>query len=135
LKVAIVYWDSKNGDVKKFASALSKGVENQGHQVQIFDGLRDDLRLTAFNYIIMGTAPISLFSKKLEPAVINGIKRSGTVTGKRSFAFVRKKGLRSFKILQGLMKYMEAEGMMLKNSEIFKTPEEAEFLAEKLHIK
>jgi len=135
LKVAIVYWDIQNKNLRDFASALSQGVESQGHQVQIFDGLKDDLRLTPFNYILMGTLPQSLFSKKLSSQVINGIKRCGTLTGKKSFAFVKKSGFRSFKVLHALMTSMESEGMLVKNFEIFTKTEEARMLGAKLHIK
>lgn len=135
MKVAIIYWDPKNKNLKELAAALSRGVEKQGHQVQIFDGIKDDLRLTPFNYIIMGTEPQSLMAKKIDVTVINGIKRSGTLTGKKAFAFIRKKGLRSFKVLHSLMSYMESEGILLKNSQILNSAEEAELIGSRLHIK
>lgn len=134
MKVAIVYWGIQNKDLRDLASALSQGVETQGHQVQVFDGLKDDLRLTPFNYIIMGTVPQSLFNKKLSSKVLNGIKRSGTLTGKKSFAFVKKNGFRSFKVLHALMTAMESEGMLVKNFEIFTKTDEARILGAKLHI-
>lgn len=134
MKVAIVYWDVQGKNLRDFAAALSQGVESQGHQVQIFDGLKDDLRLTPFNYIIMGTLSPSMFGKKISSQVINGIKRCGTLTGKKSFAFVKKSGLRSFKVLHSLMTYMESEGMLVKNFDIFNKTEEARYLGAKLHI-
>jgi hypothetical protein len=56
------------------------------------------------------------------------------ISGKKSFAFILKKGMRLTKTLRELMAAMEHEGMFVKYSEILSSPEEAEVIGKRLHI-
>ena len=137
MKVAVVFLAVKNRDkLLKLAKAIGVGIESQGHQIQIIDGITDvNSRLTIFDYIVVGTEAISTFGGKLPAKVGPFLAGAGTVQGKRSFAFVTKSFLGSDKALSRLMNIMEKEGMFLKLSDVIQTEEEAELIGQRLHIK
>ncbi len=136
MRVAIVYFESGNRDVKKIAEALSRGISSENHITELINGeFETDKRLTSFDYIVFGSSPVSFFSGKISNKISTYLKNSGTLTGKRSYAFVRKKGVASSRSLGNLMKEMEKEGMMLKVSDILTSVDEAEIIGKKLHIK
>ncbi len=121
--------------MQNIAKALGKGIERQGHQVDILNA-RDSVekKLFFYEYICVGTVKNGFFSSKI-PEKINKVFNSmGSVSGKRSYAFVLKDGIRSQKALSRLMHQMEHQGMFLKRSDIVKTPFEAEYIGKKLHI-
>ncbi|MBN2626382.1 MAG: hypothetical protein JXA95_06910 [Spirochaetales bacterium] len=135
MRVAVVYFDKEQGPVSDIAEALAHGIGEQGHDVKLVNARLDtNVKLTMYEYIAVGTAPLSLFSKKLDPSLETFIKNAGTVSGKRCYAFVKKRGLRTFRVLQGLMKILEREGVILKTSDIINSREEAAYIGKKLHI-
>ncbi|OQY33069.1 MAG: hypothetical protein B6241_08980 [Spirochaetaceae bacterium 4572_59] len=135
MRVAVVYYKNGFEKVKEVATLLARGVESSGHQVSIINMETDsDVRLTIFDYIILGTAPNSFFSGKISGKISENLKNSGTVSGKKCYAFVVKKGLFVSKALQSLMKIMEKEGMFLKISDVISAADEAELIGKKLHI-
>ena len=136
MRVAVVYFQSGYSEVKKISEALARGISTGNHIVELIDGETEtDKKLTGFEYILIGTAPISFFTGKISERISTYLKNSGMLTGKRSYAFIRKKGLASSKALRSLMKEMEKEGMMLKISDVIFSAEEAEAVGKKLHIK
>ena len=135
MRVAVVYFDKEQGPVSDIAEALAHGIGEQGHDVKLVNARLDtNVKLTMYEYIAVGTAPLSLFSKKLDSSLETFIKNAGTVSGKRCYAFVKKRGLRTFRVLQGLMKILEREGVILKTSDIINSREEAAYIGKKLHI-
>ena len=117
------------------ARALARGIESQGHSADVFDGDRDsNAKLTGYQYIAIGSDPLSAFSGRLPERVPQFLSGAGLVSGKRAFAFVTRNTLGAGRALVRLMKSMEKEGMILKSSEVFATPQAAEETGRRLHI-
>lgn len=136
MRVAVLYFRNGSEKVKKIASHLSRGVESLGHQVTLIDAENDsDTKLTIYEYIILGTTANSFFSSKISDKVSTYLQNAGRVSGTKCYAFIVKNGLFVQKSLHLLMKKMEKEGMFLKISDVIGTPEEAELIGKKLHIK
>ncbi|HUX51281.1 MAG TPA: hypothetical protein VMW73_10820 [Spirochaetia bacterium] len=137
MRIAVVFVPGRNRDkLLNIAKGLARGIEQQGHQVDIVDGSRDvNTKLTIYEYICIGTEPISSFGGKIPPRIGEFVGGAGILVGKRSFAFVIKSGFSSMRALTRLMKTMEGEGMFLKFSEILLSPEEAVEIGKRLKIK
>ncbi|MDA3809980.1 MAG: hypothetical protein PF518_06550 [Spirochaetaceae bacterium] len=136
MRVAVVYFQTGFGEVKKTAEALARGIAEGNHMVDLINGETDtDKKLTGYEYIAIGASPLSFFRGKISERITNYLKNSGMLTGKRSYAFIRKKGIASSKALKSLMKEMEKEGMMIKISDVLFSSIEAEAAGKKLHIK
>jgi hypothetical protein len=118
------------------AKAVARGIEKQGNQVDTFEGQRDaNVKLTIYQYIVVGVEPEGTFGGKLPAPVRTFLASSGLVSGKRSYAFVPKSAFGAAKALAAHMKCMEGEGMLLKTSDILRSPAEAEEIGKRLHIK
>lgn len=136
MRVAVLYFKNGSEKVKKIASYLSRGVETLGHQVTLIDAETDsDVKLTIYEYVILGTTSNSFFSSKISDKVSNFLQNAGKVSGTKCYAFIVKNGPFVQKSLHLLMKNMEKEGMFLKISDVISSPEEAELIGKKLHIK
>ncbi len=136
MRVAIVFFEGKNRQKSlEIAKGLSRGIEAQGHQVDLVDGSHDvNTKLTIYQYVAVGASALTTFGGKIPENVGKFLNGAGVIAGKRSFAFVVKGGLRIMKTLTSLMKAMEQEGMYLKYSEVLSSPEEAEAIGKRLHI-
>ena len=121
LRVAIVHYSySISKHFAGIVQALSAGIEQQGHDVtSVNAGTDGGISLTSYHYIVTGITAPSFFSGKVSTNLGAFFKSSGVLAGKRSYAFVSGKGLRKSRLLQSLMKTMEAEGLYLKKSDIF----------------
>jgi flavorubredoxin len=136
MRVAVVYFQSGYSEVKKTAEALARGIAAGNHMVDLIDGETDtDKKLTSYQYIAIGASPVSLFRGRISDRISTYLKNSGMLSGKRSYAFIKKKGFSSPKALKSLMMDMEKEGMMLKVSDVLYSVIEAEAAGKKLHIK
>ena len=137
MRIVVVFIPGQNREkLLNIAKGLARGIEQQGHQVDIVDGSRDvNTKLTIYEYICIGTEPTSVFGGRIPTRIGEFLGSAGIVIGKRSFAFVIKKGFSSLRALSRLMKTMEAEGMILKFSEIFISVEEAVEIGKRLKIK
>ena len=119
----------------QISQALCKGIEANGHQVDLVDGDRDvNTRLTGYQYIAVGTSAINTMGGKITESVAKFLTTSGIIAGKRSFAFAIKGGFRIGKTLNKIMTSMEREGMFLKYSEVLSSTTEAEAVGKRLHI-
>lgn len=136
MRAAVVYFPgSKKKEMTEISRSLARGIESQGVSVDLIDGERDiNTKLTIYNYIALGAVGTTILGGKIDPAIARFLSNSGMVAGKRSFAFLVKKGLRSTRTLRVLMNAMEHEGMFLKLSDVFRMPEEAEAIGKKLHL-
>jgi menaquinone-dependent protoporphyrinogen IX oxidase len=135
MRVAVVYFEKEKGKLADMAESLAHGIGEQGHDVKIINGAIDgNVKLTMYEYIAVGTAPLSPFSKKLNESLEKYIKNAGMLSGKRCYAFIQKKGFRSFRVLQELMNLIEREGVILKTSDVINSKEEASYIGKKLHI-
>ncbi len=137
MRTAVVFFSTNSRDrILNLVRALARGMEAQGHQVDIIDGNHDiNAKLTMYQYIAVGTEPLANFSGKIPEKVGHYLGSSGMVAGKRCFAFVSKNTFGSSKALVRLMKSMEKEGMFLKYSSVLISPQEAEEIGKRLHIK
>ena len=127
MRVAVLLYPVGSPDgLRALAKGLTEGLQANGHQVDTFDlKLDDTIRLGMYEYICVGTNGLSPFSAKIDPGLTRRLDGLGTLSGKRCFAFVQKKMLFTEKLLVNLMKGMEKQGMFMRNSGIFKIPEDA----------
>ena len=135
MRVAVIFFAGlKRDKLVEISRALAKGLESQGHHVDLIDGDRDvNTKLTIYGYIAVGTSAVSFIGGKIPEKVPSFLANSGIVSGKRSFAYVAKAGIRIVKTMSKLMQTMEHEGMYLKYSEVLSSPEEAEAIGKRLH--
>lgn len=137
MQVCIVYAgkSSQDASLKEICSQFQRGLESQGHNVDIFNMYTDtDRKLSFYDYIIVGTVATSLFGGSIPPTVKQFLARAGQISGKRCLAFVTKAGLRQMKTLSSLMRTMEGEGMYLKYSEVIKKPSSALALGKRINV-
>ena len=137
MRVGVVFFEngSSGRKVRTIADALAGGIEKQGHQVDVLDGFEpENKKVSFYDYICIGSISRGVFSAKLVDNVASAVKNLGLVSGKRSYAFTVKRGIRSMKTLSLLMKIMEEQGLYLKRSDVIKTAAEAEYIGRKLHI-
>lgn len=137
MQIAIVYAGKNRNDAKlqKIAQGFAKGLATQGHSVDTFDMHIDmDKSLTMYDYVIVGSTNLTSFGGSIPSLVSQYLKRCGTITGKRCFAFISGGGLRKQKTLSSLMKAMESEGMYLKNSDIVNKSDVAFAIGKRLNV-
>jgi menaquinone-dependent protoporphyrinogen IX oxidase len=136
MRVAVVFFSGRSGDrIGDLARALAKGMERQGHTVDVIDGVKDaGARLTIHQYIAVGASSVGTFGGKVPEAVKTYLAAAGVVAGKKSYAFIPKATFGAAKTLATLMKCMEGEGMFLKNSDILRSPAEAEEVGKRLRL-
>jgi menaquinone-dependent protoporphyrinogen IX oxidase len=104
MRVAVVYFQSGYKEVKKTAEALARGISESNHMVDLIDGETEtDKKLTGYEYICIGAAPITSFSGRISDKIGEYLNSCGMVSGKKSYAFIRKKGFASSKALRNLM--------------------------------
>ncbi len=135
MQVCVVYAakSRESGEnLKAIAQSFAKGLEMQGHNADVISAY-DEARLTLYDYVVIGSEPVSFFSAAVPGILPKFLAQAGTVSGKRCTAFITG-CLRKGKTLQNLMKTMEGEGMMLKLSEVIKKPEEALAIGKRLNV-
>lgn len=131
----VVLYESSKQKLIDIAGGLSEGISANGHTVEIIDGkLESDKKISYFDYLLVGSETISALGVKLPNRVTSYLGQCGTLTGKKSFAFILKKGLRTGKTLLALMKAMEHEGMFIKYSEVLQNRAEAREIGKRLKI-
>jgi len=136
MRAAVIFFSGSSNDrLGDLARALAKGMERQGHTVDVIDGAKDSgARLTIHQYIAVGAAPRGTFGGKVPDAVKTFLAAAGAVSGKKCYAFIPRATFGAAKTLAALMKCMEGEGMLLKNSDILRSPAEAEEIGKRLRI-
>ena len=136
MRAAVVFFSGKSNDrISGLARALAKGMERQGHTVDVYDGTKDaSARLTIHQYVAVGAASTGTFGGKIPETVKTFLAAAGAVAGKKCYAFIPKATFGAAKALATLMKCMEGEGMFLKNSDILRSPAEAEEIGKRLRM-
>lgn len=125
MRVAVISLSAgTSGKLALIAQGLGKGLESAGHRVDFFGPKVDPMPIASYDYIIVGSESEGLWGR-LPKAAADYLRRCHGLSGKRSFAFVRKSGLRPARALARLMRLVEAEGMRLTWSEILSGAEEA----------
>lgn len=136
MRVAVVFFSGRNRDgMLRLAQAVARGIEKQGNQVDTFEGARDtNARLTIYQYIVVGAEPVGTFGGKIPEGVKTFLAAAGVVAGKRSYAFTSRAPFGAVKSLAALMKCMEGEGMLIRKSDVLRSPAEAEEVGSRLHV-
>jgi len=131
MRVTIVYVPSGGARALGAASeALAGGLRARGHEVEVHGAERGELpRLAMSDYLIIGTAPLGL-GGKIPPRVAELLAQARGLSGKRSMAFVLRRGPFGGRALGRLMKVMEAEGMSVNYGEEIKGAAQAAALVE-----
>lgn len=135
MRVGVVFFADRNRQgLLALARGLGAGLESQGHQVDVIDGVRDvNSKLTPHQYTVVGTESLSI-TGKIPVRVERFLASAGLIQGKRCYAFVAKSFLGSSRALIKLMRAMEHEGMYLKNSGVLKSHEEAQEIGTHLNV-
>jgi hypothetical protein len=136
MRVAVVFFSGQNRDgMLRLAQAVARGIQQQGNQVDVFEGARDaDAKLTIYQYIAVGAEPLGGLGGRIPDAVKTFLSAAGAVAGKKSYAFVSRSTFGAAKSLVALMKCMEGEGMLIKTSDVLRSPAEAEEVGRRLHV-
>ena len=135
MQVCVLYAGKtrEGGRLAEIAKAMAKGIESQGHRVDVINMYDEGIRLTVYDYVVIGSEPVSFFSAKVPSIISKFLENAGTVSGKRCLAFITG-GLRKGGTLQTLMRTMEHEGMYLKLSEVIKRSDEALAIGKRLNV-
>lgn len=137
MKVCVLYCDigQSSSVSKELALGLSEGIQAQGHDVDILDMQRDTGKIISYyDYIAVGTVATTFWGGKIPSKVGDFLKQCGTISGKRSFAYIGKRGVRVGKTLQSLMRMMESQGMYLTYSDVLSNRAYAKEVGKRLVI-
>ncbi len=136
MRVAVLFFGGgKREATADIARGLVDGFEKAGHQVDLVDGDRDvNTKLTAYGYIAVGTASMSLFGGKIDARITEYLSNAGMIGGKKSFAFVTNGPFGAQKALSRLMATLEHEGLFIRFSETLRSREEAAMIAGRLKL-
>ena len=129
MRVAIVSAPAVKREMPDYVEALKKGMTSMGHHVDILDAWTEDgFRLPGYEYIAVAAEPLSAFSGKIPPVIAKALAAGSSLVGKKSAAFIRKKGLFNGRAMANLMRAMEKEGMKVNWSDFLLNSPHAEAL-------
>ena len=133
--VAVVFFSSSDSSaLGSYAKEIAKGIESQGHRVEIIDAVRDQVaKLSMYQYIVIGTEQTSLFGK-IDGKIAARLPSMGALQGKKAFAFVSKKLFGEQRVLLRLMKILEKEGLLIRFSEVILSKAHAYEVGKRLRI-
>jgi hypothetical protein len=116
-----------------YVESLAKGMSSMGHHVDIIDAWTENgMKLPGYEYVAVVTEPVSFFSGKIPANITKILSAGSSLVGKKSGAFVKKKGLFSSRAIAYLMKTMEKEGMRVNWSDTLLNVTHAEALGKKI---
>jgi hypothetical protein len=132
MRIAVISAPARRQPPPEYVKTLAKGMEMMGHRVDIVDAWTDDgMRLPGYEYISIAAEPFSLFSAKM-PESLSRMLAAGSISGKKSAAFIKKGGLSTNRALSNLMKTMEKEGMVVNWSDILLNAPHAEAMGKRI---
>ncbi|MCL2277479.1 MAG: hypothetical protein FWC21_06220 [Treponema sp.] len=127
MRIAIVSAPANRMTPPDYVKSLAKGMMAMGHMVDIIDAWTEDgIRLPGYEYVTVVAEPISVFSGKIIDNISRILAGGSSLVGKKSAAFIKKKGLFTNRALFNLMRAMEKEGMRINWSDILFNPPHAE---------
>jgi hypothetical protein len=134
MRIAVISAPSSQAGVPEYAASLAKGMESMGHRVDVIDAYTDDgMRLPGYEYIAVCAEAVSAFGGKMPDCLRKVLQATSGVSGKKSAAFLKKKGpFFVNKAMRNLMHMMEHEGMVINWSEIILNPPHAEALGKRI---
>jgi len=133
MRIAVISAPAVRREPPDYIRALAKGMESMGHRADIVDAWTEDgMRLPGYEYIVVVTEPVSLFSGKILANISKVLGAGSSLVGKKSAAFVKKSGLFNSRALSNLMKAMEKEGMKVNWSDILFNAPHAEAMGKRI---
>ncbi|MDC7125275.1 MAG: hypothetical protein PQJ46_06900 [Spirochaetales bacterium] len=136
MRAAVIYFaDKRRAELESFSKSVAKGLEAQGHSVDVFNAKDFNRKLAIYQFAVIGTESCGTFGGKIPEGFSKYLESIGPVISLHSFAFIVKKGLRCEKSLQVMMKNMESEGMFVVYSDVLENEAAAEAASKKLIIK
>lgn len=135
MQVGVVYYGNGNKKLESLAESLAKGIEANGHSVEIVDASGDVKRkLAVYQYIAFGVSGEGMFGKKIPRQFKEVLKSGGELGGKKCFVFTPSKLIGAMNSLQAAMKMVESFGLFIKFSDIIKNKHQAERIGKRLKI-
>jgi hypothetical protein len=133
MRIAVVCVPAVKSKPPEYVHSLVKGMQSMGHRTDIVDAWTEDgFKLPGYEYVAVVVESVSFFSGKI-PAIVSKILAAGSsLAGKKSAAFVKKKGLFSNRALSNLMRAMEKEGMMINWSDLLLNSSHAEAMGKRI---
>jgi|GEM_PF-568888 len=116
--------NSPDSALSSIAKAFAGGLEAAGERAELVDPEDNPGRIVAFDYVVIASEAAGALGK-LPDRLFTVIKQIPGLSGKRSYALLRKSGLRPQTSLSKLMAAMEAEGMCVNDAELVASPESA----------
>lgn len=136
MRVCIVFAEEGSSTIcARLCQALAQGMRSHGHDVDVIDMRQEGTKIISFyDHIAVGTVASSFIGGKIPLRLEQFLRQCGTIAGKRSSAFIAKRGLRQGRTLQTLMKVMESQGMYLVFSDILANESHAKEVGKRLVI-
>ena len=137
IRAAVLYFAKPSSQLKlkTLAENLAKGMQKQGAQVDVINGVQArDTKLTGYHYIAVGCDVRSILKGVLPPELTQALANGGIITGKKTFAFVPPAMMGANATLLKLMKALEHEGMLVRFSELLPKPADALALGQRLKL-
>lgn len=135
MQVCILYCGvDQNTKLKALADSIATGINKNGHQTAVLNALVDtDKRLTIYDYLVVLSEPISLFSSKVPSYIVKFLENAGMVSGKRCACLISG-GFRKNKALLNLMRDVESQGIIIKIGEFLKNSDEGRAFGSHLNV-
>lgn len=136
MRVAVLYFGGGSASlVADVSRAIADTLSRRNFQVDLIDGsVASDARLTAYGFIVVGTASVSTFGGKIDARIGERLGQMGTLVGKKAFAFVVQRPFGTTRALLRLMSRLEHEGMFVRSSDTIRSSSEARAVAERLKV-
>ena len=134
MRIAVISVSARRGGIPGYVKSLAKGMESNGHRVDIIDAWTEDgFRLPGYEYIAVCAEAASAWGGKMPDALSKILGSGSGLIGKKSAAFLKKTGPFFInKALRNLMRAMEKEGMMINWSDILLNAPHAEALGKRI---
>ena len=136
MRAAVVYYaEKRKGELEELSRGLARGLEKQNFSVDIFNAKDFSRRLAIYQVVAIVTESVGNFGGKVPAGLAKYLESTGPSINLRSLAYIAKKGMRTQKSLQALMKTMESEGMLVLSSGVLENMKAAEDAGARLIVK
>jgi hypothetical protein len=133
MRIVIVSIPAGRKPTPDYVTALARGMESQGHHVEILNAWSEDGRkLPTYEYIAVVAEQTSLFGGKMPAALSELLSASSVIGGKRGAAFLKKTYPFTGKAMSNLMRAMEKEGMLVNWSDVILSASHAQELGKRI---
>lgn len=125
-KILIIH--TTNRKITDFAKSIKKGIESNGHKVDLLSTEYKDKMVTFFPYdiIIVGSHALGFFKGKIDHKLKKFLHECKRASGKKVITFVNGKIFAANSANKNLMAEMEHMGCFVYDFRVFKNADEAE---------